>query len=90
MVDFAAPNDGNGSSADDARAASVLPLLLTAADVARLLRISERTLWRKVSAGEVIAPLRIGGTTRWNRAGLEAWVAEGCPPAFQRKNNRRR
>lgn len=54
-------------------------LLVTAEDVAGLLDISTRTLWRLVSAGKIVPPLKLGGSTRWRRADIEAWVASGCP-----------
>ena len=55
------------------------PLLITAEEVAGMLDISTRTLWRLVSARRIVAPLKIGGSTRWRRAEIEAWVAAGCP-----------
>jgi excisionase family DNA binding protein len=55
------------------------PLLIAADEVAAMLDISTRTLWRLVSAKRVVAPVRIGGSTRWRRAEVEAWVAAGCP-----------
>lgn len=54
-------------------------LLLTADEVAQLLGISTRTLWRLCSAGRCPPPLRIGGNTRWRRAEIETWVVQGCP-----------
>lgn len=47
-------------------------LLVTAEDVAGLLDISTRTLWRLVSAGKIVPPLKLGGSTRWRRADIEA------------------
>ena len=44
-----------------------------------MLDISTRTLWRLVSGKRIVAPLKIGGSTRWRRAEVEAWVAAGCP-----------
>jgi predicted DNA-binding transcriptional regulator AlpA len=33
-----------------------------------------------VSAGKIIAPVRIGeGTTRWRAADLHEWIDAGCP-----------
>ncbi len=55
------------------------PLLIAAEEVAGMLDISTRTLWRLVSARRIVAPLKIGGSTRWRRAEIEAWVAAGCP-----------
>jgi excisionase family DNA binding protein len=59
--------------------AASAPLLITAEEVAGMLDISTRTLWRLVSARRIVAPLKIGGSTRWRRAEIEAWVAAGCP-----------
>jgi excisionase family DNA binding protein len=55
------------------------PLLIAADEVAGMLDISTRTLWRLVSAKRIVAPVRLGGSTRWRRAEVEAWVAAGCP-----------
>ncbi|MBL9082139.1 MAG: helix-turn-helix domain-containing protein [Planctomycetales bacterium] len=54
--------------------------LLTAKQVAAWLQISERSLWRMRSAGQLPAPLRLGGAVRWRREELAAWLAAGCPP----------
>jgi len=54
--------------------------LLTAKQVATWLQISERTLWRMRSAGQLPAPLRVGGTVRWRRDAIAIWLAAGCPP----------
>jgi predicted DNA-binding transcriptional regulator AlpA len=55
------------------------PLLITAEEVAGMLDISTRTLWRLVSGKRIVALLKIGGSTQWRRAEIEAWVAAGCP-----------
>jgi excisionase family DNA binding protein len=54
------------------------PLLITAAETARLLSISTRTLWRLLSAGRVPRPVRLGGAVRWRLAEVQTWTAEGC------------
>src|SRR5690242_15813556 len=56
------------------------PLLLKAAQAARLLGRSERSVWRDHAKGLIPAPVRLGGTTMWRRDELFAWVAAGCPP----------
>lgn len=56
------------------------PLLLPVERVAELLGISKRTVWRKLSAGEIVEPLRIGKSVRWRRQDVESWVEQGCPP----------
>ncbi|MEX0702456.1 MAG: helix-turn-helix domain-containing protein [Planctomycetales bacterium] len=53
--------------------------LLTAREVAQLLRLSDRTVRRLDSAGRLPRGLRIGGSKRWRRDELLAWIAAGCP-----------
>jgi predicted DNA-binding transcriptional regulator AlpA len=55
------------------------PLLLTAGEVARLLNISERSVFRLRSAGDLPKEVEVLGSVRWRRADIEAWVAAGCP-----------
>ena len=59
--------------------------LLKADDMAKLLKISVRTLWRLVSSGRVIAPIRLTGNTRWQRDQVEKWINAGCPAVSFRK-----
>lgn len=66
------------------------PFLITAAELARLLKISTRSLWRLQSAGSLPAPVRFGGTVRWRLDEVRNWIAEGCPPAQARENEVRR
>ena len=57
----------------------LLPLLIPAAEVAHLLNISKRTLWRLLSAGKLPAPVRLGNAVRWRRDEIEQWISQGCP-----------
>lgn len=54
-------------------------LLGTADDVAMLLSLSERTVWRLLSAKRLPEPLRIGGSVRWNLDQVREWINAGCP-----------
>ncbi|MEX1224447.1 MAG: helix-turn-helix domain-containing protein [Pirellulales bacterium] len=55
-------------------------VLLSAKTIADMMDVNERTIWRWVSAGKIIPPLRIGdGTTRWQRQKIDEWIAAGCP-----------
>ncbi len=54
-------------------------LLLTADVVAAMLNVSERTLWRLLSAGKVPQPVRFGRSTRWRTAEVRDWIERGCP-----------
>jgi excisionase family DNA binding protein len=55
------------------------PLLIPAKEVARILGISERTVWRHQSSGTIPKPVRIGGNVRWRADEIREWVAAGCP-----------
>lgn len=60
-------------------------LLLTVDDVARLLKVSVRSVYRLKSAGYLPKATEVLGSTRWRRADIVAWVAAGCP---RRENGR--
>jgi len=48
--------------------------LLNAKEVASMLGISERTVWRLRDAGKLPAPVRLGSSVRWNRASLVQFI----------------
>ena len=55
---------------------------ITKAQFAAILQVSTRTIDRKRSAGEVLAPLNSrSGHPRWSATEVERWLAEGCPRA---------
>ncbi|MBX3412419.1 MAG: helix-turn-helix domain-containing protein [Pirellulales bacterium] len=53
--------------------------MITVDELATILGLSKRTIWRLLSAGEIPKPIRLGGSTRWVLAEIEAWIAAGCP-----------
>jgi excisionase family DNA binding protein len=53
---------------------SKFPALLSAGEVASILGISERQVWRMNSAEELPAPKTVGSLTKWRRSEIEAWV----------------
>ena len=57
----------------------VVPELLTAAEAAQLCGLGERSFWRHAHSGAAPAPVRIGGSTRYRRSELMAWIQAGCP-----------
>ena len=59
------------------------PLLITATELAGMMQISIRTLWRLRSAGELLEPVRIGGNTRWRLDEVHKWINDGCPKPNQ-------
>ncbi len=60
--------------------AAVAPLLVGVETVAAMISVSTRTVWRLVSAGKLLPPVRIGGAARWNCQRLKQWIEQGCPP----------
>lgn len=56
------------------------PSLLTAQQLAKLLQVSTRTIWRLRSAGQLPQPIELGGSIRWNRDAVHRWINAGCPP----------
>ncbi len=66
--------------------AATLPLLISVESVAELLDISPRSVWRRLSSGEMIEPIKIGKNVRWRRQEVIDWVEAGCPiPVIERK-----
>ena len=55
------------------------PLLLNMKQVAKLLGISERTVWGRSNSGEMPRARKIGSSPRWSLDELKAWIAAGCP-----------
>lgn len=54
-------------------------LLMPVEEVAQMLRISVRSVWRLVSTNAMPQPRKLRGSVRWSRLELEKWVEEGCP-----------
>lgn len=61
-------------------------LLINVDELSSLLSMSPRTIWRKLSAGQMIQPVRIGGSTRWRLDEVQAWVEAGCPHSEPSQN----
>ncbi|TWU37506.1 Prophage CP4-57 regulatory protein (AlpA) [Novipirellula aureliae] len=53
--------------------------LVNARELARLLAVSERTLYRLKSTGELPQPVILGGSVRWRLSEIRNWIAKGCP-----------
>jgi excisionase family DNA binding protein len=64
------------------------PLLLRAQELARLLNISLRTLWRLHSARALPQPMRLGAAVRWRMDEIKQWIAAGCPSLPECDNSR--
>lgn len=49
-------------------------LLLKVEEVAAMLGLSERTVWRLASSGEFPQPIKLGRSVRWARSTIEKFV----------------
>ena len=49
--------------------------LLTVKEVSALVGLGVSTVWGQVRKGNFPAPIKIGGSTRWRRADVEALIA---------------
>jgi len=60
-------------------------LLMDMRELAKLLKVSNRTVFSMRIHGEMPKPVKIGRAVRWGRSEIMAWVQEGCPPASEWK-----
>ncbi len=77
-------------SAVELQEGSAEPLLITAEELAGLLNLSKRTLWRLRSAGDLPKPVKLGNSVRWIRDEIKKWIEAGCPSPQARENDRLR
>lgn len=54
-----------------------LPEVLTADEVAQLLRVNRKTVYAAFKAGHIHGGRRIGGTIRFHRDAVLLWLREG-------------
>jgi predicted DNA-binding transcriptional regulator AlpA len=54
-------------------------LLLKDSDVAELLSVSVRSVWRLNSSHRMPPPIRLAGNVRWRLSDIKEWVDVGCP-----------
>ena len=66
------------------------PVLLTVKEVAEMLGLSERTVYRLSDAGNMPRPVKLGAAVRWRTKELEAWIEDGCPARPQAARRIRR
>ena len=53
--------------------------LVSAKELAEMLSISQRHLWRMKSAGKLPKPIKFGRCVRWMMSDIESFLAMGCP-----------
>ncbi len=47
-------------------------------DLAALLKVSVRKIWRMRDANELPGSLQLGRLVRWPKSAVDAWIASGC------------
>jgi len=52
-------------------------------EVAGMLSVSSRQVYRLADGGLMPKPLKLGGSVRWDRKVVEDWVAAGCPSVMR-------
>lgn len=58
--------------------------LLAVDDVAAMLGVSARHVYRLSDVGRMPRPVKLGGAVRWDRVSISDWIAAGCPDAAKR------
>lgn len=53
--------------------------LVTPDQLAGLLQVSKRSLWRLRSSGKLPRPVKLGGSVRWRAEEVRLWIEAGCP-----------
>jgi predicted DNA-binding transcriptional regulator AlpA len=55
------------------------PELLTVEELAQILKVSVRTIWRRRKGADIPAPVKIAGAVRWRSGDIRRWIDQGCP-----------
>ncbi|TKJ32305.1 MAG: hypothetical protein CEE38_23395 [Planctomycetes bacterium B3_Pla] len=66
----------------------IKPQLLKVKEVAAILHVSQRHLWRLKAAGKLPKPVKVGECVRWLLGDVEAWLEMGCPSQRQYENRK--
>ena len=61
--------------------------MLSVRDVAALLKLSTRQVYKLVACGRMPQPLKVGRSTRWRSADIAAWIDGGCGAAETEQAN---
>lgn len=53
--------------------------LFNVKELAALLRLSPRQIWKLNSAATIPSPVRLSRSVRWRSTDIERWIELGCP-----------
>ena len=79
QVDARLLGQGRNGSAWNSKEKNVVSELMTAQELAEVLKISSRQIWRLRSSGKLPPPMNIGRSVRWDTATIREWISQGCP-----------
>lgn len=82
------PTESNENLA--ASSVSIESEMLTAGEVATMLSIGVRSVWRKAQDGRLPPPIKMTGSTRWVKSTLHDWIAEKLSAVHKQSQPRRR
>jgi len=57
--------------------------LLRARELAAILHVSQRHVWRISKVGKLPRPVKVGKCVRWLQSDIETWLDMGCPSQKQ-------
>jgi len=55
------------------------PLAVSARELSAMLGVFLRQIWRLNSTGKLPKPVRLGGSVKWRRDEIIAWLSQNCP-----------
>ena len=58
---------------------SSAPQLLTVRELAKMLNVSQRSIYRWVDAGRMPKPIRLASLQRWELRTIQEWIDAGAP-----------
>ena len=58
-------------------------ILIDVKQVAAMVGMAERTIWRLMNCGKLPMAMKIGGSRRWRKTDVLQWIDEGCKPMQQ-------
>lgn len=87
-------NAGDGEPNASQTPASSVPLdiesaMLTVTEVAAILHIGVRSVWRKSQDGRLPPPIKMTGSTRWAKSTLHEWMTKQTTAAEKQSPPRR-
>ena len=58
---------------------NVEPVLISVKELALMLGVCTRQIWRMLGRGLIPAGIRLGGSQKFNKSVIEDWITKGCP-----------